>query len=116
MVTLLDTMGGLLKPATSPKASFNDDKKEFVRFVLGKGEMIPAFEEALSTMKVGMVRRIIVPEELGYPSENWRSKNPQPSTFAGERALGFVLENRGMIDKTLMFTIGLRNIVKAGDS
>ncbi|GAX80883.1 hypothetical protein CEUSTIGMA_g8318.t1 [Chlamydomonas eustigma] len=93
-------------------SSFNDDKKDFVRFVLGKGDMIPAFEEALSTMKVGMVRRIIVPEELGYPYDNWRTKGPQPSTFAGERALGFVLENRGMIDKTLMFTIGLRNIVK----
>ncbi len=33
-------------------SSFSDDNKDFVRFTLGKGELIPAFEEAISTMKV----------------------------------------------------------------
>jgi len=35
---------------------------------------------------------------------------PQPSNFSGERALGFVLENQGMIDKTLLFDIELVKI------
>ena len=63
-------------------------------------------------IQVGGIRRIIVPEELGYPDYDWRKRGPKPSTFAGERALGFVLENRGMIDKTLMFDIDLRNIIR----
>ena len=63
-------------------------------------------------VQVGGIRRIIVPEELGYPDYDWRKRGPKPSTFAGERALGFVLENRGMIDKTLMFDIDLRNIIR----
>ena len=54
-----------------------------------------------------------MPEELGYPNNDWRAKGPKPSTFAGERALGFVLENRGMIDKTLMFDIDLKNIIRS---
>jgi hypothetical protein len=40
-------------------------------------------------------RRMIVPEEIGYPTKSdWRSVGPKPSTFAGDRALGFVLENQ----------------------
>lgn len=61
---------------------------------------------------MGGIRRIVVPQEIGYPDDNWRSKGPKPSTFAGERALGFVLENRGMIDKTLLFDIELKNVIK----
>lgn len=35
------------------------------RVFLWRLQVIPAFEEALKTMKVGGVRRIIVPEEIG---------------------------------------------------
>lgn len=55
----------------------------------------------------GGIRRIIVPVELGYPEDNWRKLGPKPSTFAGDRALDFVLANRGMIDKTLLFDLEL---------
>ncbi|KAG2453336.1 hypothetical protein HYH02_001560 [Chlamydomonas schloesseri] len=88
-------------------SSFNDDNKDFYRFVLGEGKVIPAFEEAVADMKPGGIRRIIVPLELGYPEDNWRKLGPKPSTFAGDRALDFVLANKGMIDKTLLFDLEL---------
>eukprot|EP00775_Hariotina_reticulata_P001962 gene1962-2289_t len=87
--------------------SFTGDDKDFFRFRLGDHKVIPAFEEAVATMKVGGVRRIVVPVELGYPDNDYRKQGPAPSTFSGERALGFVLGNQGMIDKTLLFDIDL---------
>ena len=72
--------------------------------------MIPAFEEAILGMKIGGVRRLIVPTEVGYPENDWKKKGPQPSTFAGKRSLSFVLENQGLIDKTLLFDIELLKI------
>eukprot|EP00877_Chromochloris_zofingiensis_P001099 jgi/Chrzof1/10990/Cz05g19230.t1 len=87
--------------------SFTGDNKEYLRFVLGQHDVIPAFEEAVAGMKVGGIRRIIVPVELGYPDNNFRKQGPKPTTFAGGRALDFVLANRGMIDKTLLFDIEL---------
>ena len=41
----------------------------------------------------------------------WRTMKPQPANLSGERELGFVLENQGMIDKTLLFDIELLKIV-----
>lgn len=92
--------------------SFTGDDKDFLRFVLGQQQVIPAFEEAVSSMKVGGIRRIVVPVELGYPGNNYRKQGPKPTTFSGERALGFVLENQGMIDKTLLFDIDLIRVQK----
>jgi len=63
-------------------------------------------------MKVGGIRRIIVPVELGYPNNDMRNIQPRPSTFSGKRALGFVIENQGMIDKTLLFDIELLKLAK----
>jgi FKBP-type peptidyl-prolyl cis-trans isomerase len=42
-------------PTLQPKgSSFSGDNKEYIRFVLGEGNMIPAVEEALRGMKVGV--------------------------------------------------------------
>ena len=38
-------------------SSFNDENKEFIRFTLGKDLYIPAFEEAIKTMKVRSSRQ-----------------------------------------------------------
>lgn len=62
-------------------------------------------------MKEGGIRRIIVPVELGYPDNDFKKAGPSPTTFSGKRALGFVLQNQGMIDKTLLFDIELIRIV-----
>ncbi|KAL6747992.1 hypothetical protein V8C86DRAFT_1212147 [Haematococcus lacustris] len=91
-------------------SSFTGENKDYFRFVVGSNTVIPAFEEAVQSMKPGGVRRIVVPVELSYPAKDWRSLGPRPSTFAGDRALDFVLANQGMIDKTLLFDIELIKI------
>ncbi|XP_010453412.1 PREDICTED: peptidyl-prolyl cis-trans isomerase FKBP19, chloroplastic [Camelina sativa] len=91
--------------------SFEGDDKEFFKFTLGSNEVIPAFEEAVSGMALGGVRRIIVPPELGYPDNDYNKSGPRPMTFSGQRALDFVLRNQGLIDKTLLFDVELLKIV-----
>ncbi|KAL5732363.1 hypothetical protein ACOSP7_031708 [Xanthoceras sorbifolium] len=91
--------------------SFEGDDKEFFKFRLGSQEVIPAFEEAVSGMALGGIRRIIVPPELGYPENDYNKSGPKPTTFSGQRALDFVLRNQGLIDKTLLFDIELLKIV-----
>ncbi|KAI3467819.1 hypothetical protein Pfo_024482 [Paulownia fortunei] len=91
--------------------SFVGDDKDFYKFRLGSQEVIPAFEEAVSGMALGGIRRIIVPPELGYPENDFNKKGPRPTTFSGQRALDFVLRNQGLIDKTLLFDIELLKIV-----
>jgi FKBP-type peptidyl-prolyl cis-trans isomerase len=76
-------------------------------------DVLSAFREAIAGMKVGGIRRIIVPPNSGlaYPeNKNWKKMKPKPNNFSGERALGFVLENQGMIDKTLLFDIELMDV------
>ncbi|EYU28483.1 hypothetical protein ABFS82_11G081100 [Erythranthe guttata] len=94
--------------------SFEGEDKEFFKFRLGSQEVIPAFEEAVSGMALGSIRRIIVPPELGYPDSDYNKKGPRPTTFSGQRALDFVLRNQGLIDKTLLFDIELIKIVPNG--
>ncbi|CAO2034145.1 unnamed protein product [Urochloa humidicola] len=77
----------------------------------GSFEVIPAFEEAISGMAPGGVRRIIVPPDLGYPDNDYSKLGPKPTTFSGQRALDFVLRNQGLIDKTLLFDIELLKII-----
>ncbi|CAH2072852.1 unnamed protein product [Thlaspi arvense] len=91
--------------------SFEGDEKEFFKFTLGSNEVIPAFEEAVSGMALGGVRRLVVPPELGYPENDYNKSAPRPTTFSGQRALDFVLRNQGLIDKTLLFDVELLKIV-----
>lgn len=98
-------------------------------FVLGEHTAIPAFEEAVSGMKVGGVRRIQVlgsHPELSYPrdrslrfdSEGGKffkyRLGPQPSELGGQRALDFVLDNPTLQDfnRTLLFDIKLLSVRK----
>ncbi|KAL0728191.1 hypothetical protein Bca4012_024284 [Brassica carinata] len=98
--------------------SFEGDEKEFFKFTLGSNEVIPAFEEAVSGMALGGIRRLVVPPELGYPENDYNKSGPRPTTFSvslpsvyGQRALDFVLRNQGLIDKTLLFDVELLKIV-----
>jgi FKBP-type peptidyl-prolyl cis-trans isomerase len=45
--------------------SSRDQGKPF-SFTLGEGKVIPGWDEALSTMKVGDRRKLIIPPKLGY--------------------------------------------------
>lgn len=107
MVTPSGTTVESLRLETKQKG----DEKNFFRFKLGNSEVIPAFDEAVATMKVGGIRRLIVPPELGYPNNDYNQKGPRPTTFSGQRALDFVLRNQGLIDKTLLFDIELIKVV-----
>ncbi|KAG0523805.1 hypothetical protein BDA96_07G154300 [Sorghum bicolor] len=91
--------------------SFEGGDKDFFKFKVGLGQVIPAFEEAISGMAPGGVRRIIVPPDLGYPDNDYNKLGPKPTTFSGQRALDFVLRNQGLIDKTLLFDIELLKII-----
>ncbi|XP_047332166.1 peptidyl-prolyl cis-trans isomerase FKBP19, chloroplastic [Impatiens glandulifera] len=91
--------------------SFEGNDKDFYKFKVGSQQVIPAFEEAISGMTIGGVRRIIVPPELGYPDNDFNKLGPRPTTFSGQRALDFVLRNQGLIDKTLLFDIELLKII-----
>ncbi|XP_078160136.1 FKBP-like peptidyl-prolyl cis-trans isomerase family protein isoform X1 [Carex rostrata] len=93
--------------------SFEGGDKDFFKFTLGYGQVIPAFEEAVAGMAPGGVRRIIVPPELGYPDTDFSKLGPRPTTFSGQRALAFVLDNQGLIDKTLLFDIELLKVIPA---
>ncbi|KAL3700337.1 hypothetical protein R1sor_018359 [Riccia sorocarpa] len=92
--------------------SFEGNEKDYFKFRVGNNEVIPAFEEAIKTMRVGGVRRLIVPPELGYPNNDYNTRGPKPATFSGQRALDFVLKNQGLIDKTLLFDIELLKVKK----
>lgn len=58
----------------------------------------------------------IVPPNLGYPASDpsHTRVGPRPSTFSGQRALDFVLENKELIDKTLLFNVKLIRVDAKG--
>lgn len=89
----------------SKGGAFEGSDKDFLKVTVGAHEVVPGFEEALYGMKVGGIRRLIVPVELGYPNNDFNSLGPKPKTFSGKRALDFVLKNQGLIDKTLLFDV-----------
>lgn len=65
-------------------------------------------------MKVGTVRQVIVPYgDLSYPANDAAHERvgPKPTTFSGQRALNFVLENP-RVDRTLLFNVKLVRVDK----
>ena len=93
--------------------SFTGDTKDYLRLKVGDERVIPGFNQALLGMKVGGVRRVIVPASQGYPDQRngFKGYLPAPGTFSGKRTLDFVLQNEGMMDKTLLFDIELLKII-----
>jgi len=106
--------GRIFEARNKPRGgSFTGDEKDFMRFTVGDSRVIPAFNEALEGMKVGGIRRILVPPEIGYPDpdKGFKGYKPEPGSFSGKRTLDFVLQNQGMMDKTLLFDIELLKII-----
>merc|ERR1712127_529258 len=100
-----------------PQGGAFDKNQDYSRTVIGRGEVVKGVELALQSMKVGGIRQVIVPYgELGYPSTKEDASHdkvgPKPSTFSGERALNFVLDNP-RVDRTLLFTVKLIRVDKA---
>ena len=80
--------------------------------------MIPALEQGVLGMSEGGVRQIVVLPALGYPpSDPSHAKvGPKPSTFSGQRALDFVLQNQELIDKTLLINVKCIRVDKPGSN
>eukprot|EP00536_Pseudo-nitzschia_multiseries_P001439 jgi/Psemu1/283014/fgenesh1_pg.18_\ len=100
-----------------PQGGAFDKSQDYSRTVLGKGEIVKGMELAMGSMKVGGIRQVIVPYgELGYPSTKDDASHdkigPKPTTFSGERALNFVLDNP-RVDRTLLFNVKLIRVDKA---
>ena len=92
-----------------------DKDLDYSRTVIGSGTILPGLEKSLMTMKPGGVRQVIVPYgPLSYPPDDLEHKivGPKPTTFSGQRALNFVLENP-RVDRTLLFNVKLVRIDKA---
>lgn len=53
-----------------------------MRLKLGTDRIVPGVETALRGMKVGGYRRVIIPENLGYPDNDYRKWAPSPTTFS----------------------------------
>jgi len=85
---------------------------EPLRFKVGDGSVIAGIDEAVRSMREGGVRQVVVPVEMGYDAE--KRLGPRPSTFSGQRALNFVLDNTGgLMDKTLLFNMKLKHVYRA---
>ncbi|GMH60967.1 hypothetical protein TrRE_jg9393 [Triparma retinervis] len=92
-----------------PTGGAFDKDTDYMRTTIGSGTMVKGLEEGLIGMKQGQIRQIIVPDgPLSYPPSDYPHEvvGPKPSTFSGQRALNFVLQNEaGTIDKTLLFNV-----------
>ncbi len=53
-------------------------------FVLGRGQVIPGWDQGVSGMKVGAKRKLTVPPELGYGSRGFPGAIPPNSTLVFE--------------------------------
>lgn len=100
-----------------PQGGAFDKNQDYSRTVIGKGDVVKGVELALQSMSVGGIRQVIVPYgDLGYPSTKDDAAHdkvgPKPSTFSGERALNFVLDNP-RVDRTLLFNVKLIRVDKA---
>ena len=68
----------------------------------------------MNGMKPGEVRQVVVPfGALSYPADDAKHDRigPKPSTFSGQRALNFVLENP-RVDRTLLFNVKVVRVDK----
>jgi peptidylprolyl isomerase len=52
--------------ATGEKFDGNFDEPTALKFPLGEGSVIPGWDQGLMGMKVGSVRRLVIPAGLGY--------------------------------------------------
>ena len=96
--------------------AFDATESDNFRWILGSNTAIQALDEGVRYLKEGGIAQIVVPVELGYPlgDPDHELVGPKPSTFSGQRALNFVLDNKNLIDKTLLMNIKLIRVDQSG--
>jgi FKBP-type peptidyl-prolyl cis-trans isomerase len=112
------TIGYDGRPFQSKQRKDDESINSFFRFEVGKGDVIPAFEEAVQRMAEGGVLQLVVEQPaLGYPQDDPAHDRvgPKPTSFGGQRALNSVLETANR-DKTLLFNLKLVRVDKPGQN
>eukprot|EP00527_Entomoneis_sp_CCMP2396_P004560 CAMPEP_0198150218 /NCGR_PEP_ID=MMETSP1443-20131203/49972_1 /TAXON_ID=186043 /ORGANISM="Entomoneis sp., Strain CCMP2396" /LENGTH=252 /DNA_ID=CAMNT_0043815471 /DNA_START=30 /DNA_END=788 /DNA_ORIENTATION=- len=97
-----------------PQGGAFDKDLDYVRTVVGSGTFVKGLEKGLVGMQPGGVRQIVVPYgDLSYPANDASHDKvgPKPTTFSGQRALNFVLENP-RVDRTLLFNVKVIRVDK----
>jgi FKBP-type peptidyl-prolyl cis-trans isomerase len=97
-----------------PQGGAFDKDLDYQRTVVGSGNVVKGVECALRSMKPGGVRQVVVPYgPLSYPPDDLEHNRvgPKPTTFSGQRALNFVLENP-RVDRTLLFNVKVIRVDK----
>jgi len=97
-----------------PQGGAFDKDIDYFRTVVGSNTIVPALEKAMLTMKPGGIRQVLVPYgPESYPADDLEHTRvgPKPTTFSGQRALNFVLENP-RLDRTLLFNVKLVRVDK----
>ena len=98
-----------------PQGGAFDKDLDFSRTVLGSNQVVKGLECAMTSMKPGGIRQVLVPYgDLSYPADDIPHDRvgPKPTTFSGMRALNFVLENP-RVDRTLLFNVKLVRVDKS---
>ena len=79
------------------------------RFRVGDGTVIKGIDEGVRGMREGGIRQLVVPVELSYDEEHKLA--PRPTTAGGNRALDFVMDNKGgLMDKTLLINVAVKRV------
>jgi hypothetical protein len=99
---------------SGPQGGAFDKDIDYGRTVVGSNQVVKGLECAFVGMKPGQVRQVVVPYgDLSYPSDDATHERvgPKPSTFSGQRALNFVLDNP-RVDRTMLFNVKVIRIDK----
>eukprot|EP00544_Gedaniella_sp_CCMP2646_P012575 CAMPEP_0202484498 /NCGR_PEP_ID=MMETSP1361-20130828/3571_1 /ASSEMBLY_ACC=CAM_ASM_000849 /TAXON_ID=210615 /ORGANISM="Staurosira complex sp., Strain CCMP2646" /LENGTH=214 /DNA_ID=CAMNT_0049113163 /DNA_START=193 /DNA_END=837 /DNA_ORIENTATION=+ len=97
-----------------PQGGAFDKDNDYGRTVVGSNQVVKGLECAFVGMKPGQVRQVVVPYgDLSYPSDDATHERvgPKPTTFSGQRALNFVLDNP-RVDRTMLFNVKVIRIDK----
>lgn len=98
-----------------PQGGAFDKDVDYLRTVLGSGQMVKGLECSFVGMSAGQVRQVVVPYkgDLSYPPDDSSHERvgPKPTTFSGMRALNFVLDNP-RLDRTMLFNVKVIRVDK----